>query len=322
MPEQVRIVHISDPHLASGYPFHFSYLGNKRIVGYLNLVLKRRRQHKRRLAFAMRDAVQALFPDHLLVTGDFTNIGLDEEFDVARKWIEGFGLPSDQVTVLPGNHDAYIGSVWTGAVFVHAFRPYLPPDALEKWPWDVFPLVRRVGRVTIFGLSSSVPCPPFLAWGRVGSGQIQRLSQALEAEKGSFRILALHHPLHPKAARWDNALLDAPALRAVLAKTGVELVVTGHLHRPFDVSMAGPDGAQIPVLGVGSASLDHASGHKRAQFRVLDVWESEEGWHWSQELWVHSSETGTYRRFEEMGPSRGQEEGSSSTGVRGPIPES
>ena len=310
MPEQVRIVHMSDPHLAAGYPFRFSYFGNKRIVGYLNLVLKRRKQHKRRLAFAMRDALRALSPDHILVTGDFTNIGLDEEFEVARKWVEGFGLPSDQVTVLPGNHDAYIGSVWTGAAFVRAFAPYLPSDALEKWPWGLFPLVRRVGRVTIFGLSSSVPCPPFLAWGRLGSDQIHRLQQALEREMGSFRIVALHHPVHPKATRWDNALLDAPKLRAVLEETGVELVLTGHLHRPFRESISGPDGSRIPVLGVGSASLDHESGNRRAQFRVLDVRKSDGNWHWSQELWVHSTETGAYRPLEESIPSKGQADGS------------
>ncbi len=322
MSDVVRIVHISDPHLAAGFPFHSSYLTNKRIVGYLNLVLKRRKQHKRRLAFAMWDAVQALEPDILLVTGDFTNIALEAEFDLALQWIRGFGLPPERVMVLPGNHDAYIGRVWKDAVFARAFQQYLPKDVRERWPWDSFPMVQRIGPVTIVGLSSSVPCPPFLAWGRLGGGQISRLRRILEREKGSFRVLALHHPVHVGATRWDNALLDADALRATLQDVGAELVLTGHLHRPFVESIMGPGGVAVPVLGVGSASLDHETKRKRAQFRVLDVAPAGRSWTLHQELWVHGVDMGGYHAFESTDVCLGQVEWISSMGVTGSKPES
>ncbi len=309
MVDRVRIVHVSDPHLAAGYPFRFSYLANKRIIGYANLVLKRRKQHKRRLAFALCDAVREKKPDHLLVTGDLSNIALDEEFALAAHWLERFGLPPDRVTVLPGNHDAYIPSVWKRATFVRFFDSYLPPEASSSWPWGCFPVLHSCGPVKIFGLTSSVPAPPLAAWGRLGRAQLDRLEQQLEENRGAFRVVALHHPVQEDATRWDNRLIDAPALRRILARVGAELVCTGHLHRPFEESVAGPSQSRIPVLAVGSASLGGDVAERRAQFRVVDVMHTDSGWTLSQELWVHDARQGRFVRFDsDIVPSEGRGE--------------
>ena len=56
---------------------------------------------------ALVEDLQAQRPDHIAVTGDLVNISLVAEFAPARAWLESVGTP-DHVTVVPGNHDAYV----------------------------------------------------------------------------------------------------------------------------------------------------------------------------------------------------------------------
>ena len=45
------------------------------------------------------------------MTGDLVNIALEAEFAPARDWLRTLGSPQD-VTLVPGNHDAYVASTW------------------------------------------------------------------------------------------------------------------------------------------------------------------------------------------------------------------
>lgn len=56
-----------------------------------------------------------------------------------------------------------------------------------------------------------------------------------------------------------KALTDRPALQAMLAHAGAELILHGHAHRSTVSSVAGPDGP-IPALGVPSASMSPGQG--------------------------------------------------------------
>ena len=51
--------------------------------------------------------MHAAEPDHIAVTGDLVNLALDDEVEAARGWLETVG-PPDLVSVVPGNHDAYV----------------------------------------------------------------------------------------------------------------------------------------------------------------------------------------------------------------------
>ena len=79
----MRIAHFSDVHALSleGVP-PWDFL-NKRAAGWLNLRLKRRNKHPVRLFEAMVEDVNRERPDHVMVTGDLTNLSLEPEF-VAR----------------------------------------------------------------------------------------------------------------------------------------------------------------------------------------------------------------------------------------------
>src|SRR5271167_156697 len=101
------LAHLSDPHLPPLPEPKLSELLGKRALGYLNWTRNRHLYHRRDVLDALVSDLQAQQPDHIAVTGDLVNLALEAEFAPARAWLEGVGAP-DRVTVIPGNHDAYV----------------------------------------------------------------------------------------------------------------------------------------------------------------------------------------------------------------------
>ena len=107
MNSSFRFAHISDLHLTSLEDVKVSDLLNKRALGYLSWRLRRRREHAPEVLTALLRDLRQLTLDHIVITGDLTHVGLPSEFQQARQWLEALGAPTD-VTVVPGNHDAYV----------------------------------------------------------------------------------------------------------------------------------------------------------------------------------------------------------------------
>ena len=101
------LAHLSDPHLAPLPPPRLGELASKRLLGYLNWVRKRRAIHRRDVLAAIVADLHAAKPDHIAVTGDLVNIALPAEIANAAHWLEALGPPA-QVSLVPGNHDAYV----------------------------------------------------------------------------------------------------------------------------------------------------------------------------------------------------------------------
>jgi 3',5'-cyclic AMP phosphodiesterase CpdA len=193
--------------------------------------------------------VKAQRPDHIAVTGDFANIGLSSEFATTRRFLESLGTP-EQVSAIPGNHDIYV--IGSAAALTPAIGPWMCSDD-ESEP--AFPFVKRRGRVALIGLSTGVPTPFFVAAGRLGAPQIERLDALLAglAREEAIRIILIHHPPHKGGARRLRQLTDGAHLRETLARRGCEALLHGHNHRASLASVAGPN-RPIPVLGAPSAS--------------------------------------------------------------------
>src|SRR5206468_2825869 len=69
--------------------------------------------------------------EHVLCTGDVTNLALEQEFRFARERFDKLAGGPDQVTVIPGNHDAYVAAGI--AYFATVFDEYHRADA--GWQW-------------------------------------------------------------------------------------------------------------------------------------------------------------------------------------------
>jgi 3',5'-cyclic AMP phosphodiesterase CpdA len=243
------LAHLSDPHLPHLPGARLTELAGKRAFGHLNWTRNRHRFHRREVLDALVSDMQAQTPDHIAVTGDLVNLALAAEFAPARSWLESVGA-TDRVTVVPGNHDAYVRA--TQRHHAEAWKDYFDGDEMPGHG-ATFPLLRRRGPLALIGLSSAVPTAPLMATGRLGRSQLEALERILAqpATEPAFRVLLIHHPLRSNSR--FKRLTDSRKLLALLKQYGVELVLHGHDHVHSTIWLDGPNGS-IPAVGVPSAS--------------------------------------------------------------------
>jgi len=271
------LAHLSDPHLPPLPKPRVRELAGKRALGYLNWTRNRHKYHRREVLDLLVSDLRAQVPDHIAVTGDLVNLALEAEFASAQAWLESVG-PADQVTAIPGNHDAYVRA--TSHLFAKRFASYIEGDgSLPGLP--VFPAVRRRGPLALISLSSAVPTPALMATGTLGQDQLAALERLLTGlgNADAFRVLLVHHPL--RSASRMKRLTDAPELIALLARHGVELILHGHDHVHSTIWIDGPE-RPIPVVGVPSASAV-AHGHRpAAAYNLFAIRRDGNAWHCEQ----------------------------------------
>jgi 3',5'-cyclic AMP phosphodiesterase CpdA len=271
------LAHLSDPHLPPMPAARLRDLLGKRALGYLNWTRNRHKFHRREVLDALVSDLQAQAPDQIAVTGDLVNLALDAEFAPSRAWLESVGA-ADRVTVIPGNHDAYVRA--TRHRFAEAWGDYLRGD--EAPDGDVaFPLLRRRGPLALISASSAVPTPPLMATGWLGRGQLDALEHMLAglAASQAFRVLLIHHPL--RSDSHFKRLTDSADLLALLQRHGVELVLHGHDHVHSTIWIDGPRG-KVPVIGVPSASAIAHGRYPAAAYNLFSIEREGDAWRCEQ----------------------------------------
>jgi 3',5'-cyclic AMP phosphodiesterase CpdA len=272
------LAHLSDPHLPPMPAVRVRDLAGKRALGYLNWTRNRHRIHRREVLDALVADMQAQQPSHIAVTGDLVNIALEAEFATARAWLESVGTP-ERVTVVPGNHDAYVRATQTR--FAEIWRDYLRGDDAGTANPITFPFVRRRGPLALIGVSSAVPTPPLMATGWLGPAQLDALDiilTKLSAEQ-VFRVLLIHHPLRSESLY--KRLTDSGELLALLKRHGVELILHGHDHVHSTMWFDGPRG-RIPAVGVPSASSIAHGRYPAAAWNLFAIEREGDAWRCEQ----------------------------------------
>ena len=258
------LAHLSDPHIGPIATPRLRELINKRGLGLINWYRKRHRHHHADVLAAIVADMQAQSPGHIAVTGDLVNISLDTEFAGAARWLASVGTP-EHVTLVPGNHDAYIrrASGWAA----QHWGEYMRGDDGAG-----FPFVRRRGPLAIVGLTTSLPTGPFMATGHLGGEQLARLAEILIglAREPLFRVVLIHHPPIPNRRHYMKRLIDGPMFRAIVAEHGAELVLHGHNHEQQLMWLDGPRG-RIPAVGVPSASAIVSDHDEPAAYNLYGV---------------------------------------------------
>ena len=267
------LAHLSDPHLSPLPAARLRDFAGKRALGYLNWARNRHKFHRRDVLDALISDLQAQAPDHIAITGDLLNLALEAEFAPSRAWLESVGAP-DRVTVIPGNHDAYVRV--TQHRFAQAWGNYLDSDEAPDGG-GTFPSLRRRGPLALISVSSAVPTAPLMATGRVGRIQLDALAHMLAgvSAEQAFRVLLIHHPLRSNAR--TKRLTDSHLLLALLKRHGVELILHGHDHVHSTIWVEGPKGA-IPAIGVPSASAVAHGHYPAAAYNLFSIERDGEAW--------------------------------------------
>jgi 3',5'-cyclic AMP phosphodiesterase CpdA len=274
--EAFTLAHLSDLHATEVELSSPRDILSKRALGWVSWRRKRRKEHLREVLEALIEDLHACAPDHVGVTGDLTHLGLPGEIEAAVHWLERLG-PPEQVSIVPGNHDAYAGAA--GAERWAPWRAYMgdaaePEAGLGGEPATLgFPWVRRIGEaLALVGVSSARPTAPLLATGAVGEAQRARLEKRLAelAAEGRTRVVLMHHPPLPAGQSRRRQLDDAEAVRALLARAGAELLLHGHTHESHLDEVPGPHGP-IPVIGVPSSSSIGHRPARRARYHLYRI---------------------------------------------------
>ncbi len=190
-------------------------------------------------------AVAAEQPGGVICTGDLTQRATHAQYDAAREWFTGLGVP---VMVQPGNHDMPYYNLWE-----RFRRPYKRFGALEQAVGARLSFDHAV----IIPLDTNVPAQWRWPWsdGVVKAAKLEATLADLGRLSGDPRvkIVACHHPLLPKADGETNPTIGGDEAFAALAKAGADAVLSGHVHTPFDMERARGNHA-MRMIGAGTLS--------------------------------------------------------------------
>jgi Icc protein len=191
------------------------------------------------------DEINALAPDVVLVTGDLTEDGIISEFKIAAQ--ELTKLNTDKIVYVSGNHDYRS----TGYLL---FRRYFP-----------FHQVTELDDAVITVLSSARPDRDD---GEVGHRQNLWLERNLAQYEDVVKIVALHHHVIPVPDTGADQItvIDAGDVLRSLTKSGVDLVLCGHRHRPWRWTLE-----NMLVLHAGSVSCAKLRGFFLNSYNVITV---------------------------------------------------
>ena len=253
-------------------------LASKRITGYINWHRNRRKRLFGNILESLVDDIKSAAPDHLAVTGDLVNLGAKAEMEAVAGWLADVGEP-DFVSVVPGNHDAYVPGSFKLAC--RAWRPYMLGDdkPASSAGENLFPYLRVRGMVALIGVSTAHATPPFMASGVFDRRQARLLRTMLKRaeDDGLFRVVLIHHPPVRGATQMHKRMLGIGRFGRVMQSHGAELVLHGHTHLETLYRLPGRRG-DVPVVCVPSASEAPGGNRPASGYNMLTIDGSPGAW--------------------------------------------
>jgi 3',5'-cyclic AMP phosphodiesterase CpdA len=173
-------------------------------------------------------------PDLVILSGDITQRAQRSEFAAARQFMDRLNAPAS--LVIPGNHDIPLFDLFSRlfmpyARYSRAFGTVLEP-VYESTDLLVITVktTRRYRHIE----------------GEISERQINQVARRLqEASKEQLRIVVTHQPVHvTKEEDRKNLLNGHNEAIYSWAKAGADLILGGHIHRPFVTALH----EQIPDL--------------------------------------------------------------------------
>ncbi|HEX7925986.1 MAG TPA: metallophosphoesterase [bacterium] len=266
MSQPFTLIHVSDLHFHAlpRWPGHWF---TKRGVGALNLLLRRQWQFPRERVRRLVRQVEAMAWDHLVVSGDLTQLGLRREFALAHQEMTPWLVRGrDHVTVIPGNHDRYTTRDLPPGPFDEIFGHFAPQGH------DRFTGKRLNDRWWLAAWDSAVPRPVFEAGGFVFPETLRATERWLASlPKGARVVITNHYPLHFPPEYHVQALHELENLAQVrewIARQPVELYLHGHVHRNWTVTQPGTLGPQVFVNSASSSQVPR-QGQRSSFHRIL-----------------------------------------------------
>ncbi|MEM7354819.1 MAG: metallophosphoesterase family protein [Acidobacteriota bacterium] len=178
--------------------------------------------HRPRVSDGVIELIEDRRPDFVAISGDLTQRAKPVQFQQARAFVDRIEVPS--VTV-PGNHDVPMYRVWERLLSpLGAYRKHFAAELEPSFEDDEMIIV---GINTAFNWT--------IKGGRFTRASLERLERAFAgADESKTKVVIAHHELIP-APRFDSQRVawNAQGAADVLARAGVEMVLSGHLHQSW-----------------------------------------------------------------------------------------
>ncbi len=189
--------------------------------------------------------VNELDPDIVVCSGDLTTFGFRDEYQLAKRYLDG--LNCESFVVIPGNHDS------RNVGYIHFEELFGPRNSV----------MHKEG-VTIVAVDST---EPDLDHGQIGRGRYPWIEEQF-AGPADLRVFVCHHHLLPVpgTGRERNVIYDAGDTIECLQRAGVDLVLSGHKHVPYAWRLE-----NLFVVNAGTVSSQRLRGNVRPCYNVVEV---------------------------------------------------
>ncbi len=207
-----------------------------------------------------------LKPDLLVVSGDFV-----QRADFLNQWglITAYlaTLPEPRL-VVPGNHDIPLFNPFSRLLFpLRRYRRFISRDLN---PVFTAPGLVVVGGCTAHGLTFD--------GGRLYPQQMSRMERTF-ARYGPevCKVAVLHHPvINPPGIRRNREMANADAVVRMLDRSGVELLLSGHIHVSYvgttlDVIRDLRQGTIVCQSGTATSRRGTGREHGKNSFSIIEI---------------------------------------------------
>jgi hypothetical protein len=258
---------------------------NKRVLGNLNLFLKRRHEFVMENAEPYLDHVKSVGIPDAVFTGDFTTTSLPEEFEMSQAFMRRATDAGLRAVAVPGNHDLYTFAAERRNVFLEHLREWAGDDSL--------PTLYRLPGGTPVLLVPTVCANWVSSKGVIREAEIARTRSLLDGIDDQV-IVAGHYPLLTETAAYTltpgRQMRGAEELRRALGESGKSILyICGHVHR-FSYT-ADPQYANLQHLTTGTLFGRNHAQHRDGEFSEIHT----DGAGWAVFNHVHD---GGWRREE------------------------
>ena len=221
--------------------------------------------HDDELVEAVEHSVDALKPDLVVVSGDFTQRAKTEQFREACEFLERLRDAGHEVLGVPGNHDVPLYDV---------LRRFLSPLTRYRRFIDdsLCPFVELTG-VAVLGINTARSLT--FKDGRISEEQVEFIRETFSrTAAGATRVLVTHHPLYavPVGEQVERAVGRQELALDAIEQAGVDLLLAGHAHHAstHDASDLVTRSGSALVVQAGTATSTRLREQQQS-FNTIDI---------------------------------------------------
>ena len=259
------IIHISDLHFHK-YPKNFSEWKPKRFLGAANTFFRRARQFPIERSKKLVEQIKKMKWDHLVISGDLTQLSLESEFILAREILDPLLNDEKKVTIVPGNHDRYVVQNITKDLFIKYFGNFFGKKNVH--------LQEINSDWIIIGWDSAHPNGWLSSAGAVRRSTIVETEKIIHgfSEEKNF-IIVNHFPLtFPENWKLDHSheLLNLlPVRKWILRFPQIRLYLHGHIHLNWIHNLARDSKNGLILVNSAASNALPSSGQKSSFHEIV-----------------------------------------------------